>query len=225
MKRVTVVLAALVACLATAAEARTLDRVKLFGGANTDSTEQCTPWFNVEGASKVYIRLWTNHAAFTGSGAGDPDSTFADSISNFKICLSDSASLQQTVTAFITNTKTQLVAGDSVCTDFVNATGTLGGADTTITGMFMRQVGVNKQLRSTANGSGQVSIIAFGASASYNSVTIVDLSGICAKKYMRIRIQPLLRLTSNTGHAVSPRGNRVNGLKGLRGEALILRSD
>jgi hypothetical protein len=180
----------------------------LFGGSNTDSLEQSSAWIPVRGAKRVYIRTWSTHAAFHVST--DADSAFSDSITTFTVLLSDSISDQ--VVGF--NGRNIAVAADSILLPV-----TIAG-DTARAMAGVSPLPINKVLRAPANGSGLITVV-FPTRPGPGTAGQIDEEGVLAKQHLRVKVTPLRRSTAATVLATSP--NRVNGLKGLRMEAVVIK--
>lgn len=174
----------------------------LYGGSNTDSLEQASPWISVRGASRVVIRLWSAKAAFHAST--DADSTFTDSIAVFKVAFTDS----------ITSVN-PIIAGDSV----VITTATVANVDTTTKMVGVWHPPLLEALRGPGNGSG---VYTWVVPITPGLVT-ADNNGFVLPKYMRVYVTPHRRNTVTGGQSTA--GKRVNGLKGLRGKAIIYHSN
>lgn len=204
MKKLRMV-AALMLLIATAAIGGSQDirEYVLFGGSDTDSTEQASTWVPIRGASRVLIRLWSTHTAFHAST--DADSTFADSITIFKLLLSDS------ICCFVTGPDGRLIssAADSLVIPITlapdSATKMVGAAP----------LPINKTLRAPANGSGLYTIVY----PVQPGLATADANGVIGSSFMRIRVTPLRRLTVTGGQSTA--GKRVNGLRGLRAKAMV----
>jgi len=217
------VLAGLASAFPAAAD---VHRYILFNGSNVDSTEQASPWINVRGASRVVIRFWSTHAAYSGTGAGDPDSTLADSLGAISVLFSDSL-------CCVGDMFGQRFDGaaDSVAFSFPgNSIGVQGFGDTTRVGVVGWPIPVNRSLRAPSNGSGTICTIMPIAPI----FTQVNLTGwqpdwVFQKKFMRIRTTALRRSTSGTSQCGAAGccnpgcGNRVNGLKGFKATADVYR--
>lgn len=200
MKRWIALLVAVGLCGTAYAGSLERHNVTLYGGSNTDSTEQVSPWFKVDGASRVVIRLWSAKAAFHAST--DADSTYSDSIAVFKVGFTDS---------IITSTTPQS-AGDSVV-----VTSTLvANVDTTFKMVGVFHPPLQEALRGPGNGSGTYTIVMPITAGLATS----DNHGFILPKYMRVYLTPLRRMTVTGGQSTA--GKRVNGLKGLRGVATII---
>lgn len=198
MKLTLMLLAAMALGLGSAhAGGRVIREYVLFGGSNTDSTEQASAWIPVFGASKIYIRTWSGKAAW--SATTDADSTFSDSITTFKAVFTDSTPVNYRAAA-----ETLLV--NSIFPDTSGALVIFGNRP------------INKELRGPSNGSGIIAmIVPTLAPAAANTA---DVSGIIAKHYMRIRVTPLRRSTQ--GGTSSTTGKRVNGLRLFRMRAYVV---
>ena len=190
-----------VALLAAKSDAggRYVREYTLFAGSNTDSTEQASPWIPVFGASRIYIRTWSGKAAFHAST--DADSTFSDSLVTFKVVFTDSTPVNYKAAA-----ETLLFDPAVATVDTIN-TG----------GVVIPRPNINRQLRGPGNGAGIIT----GIYPSVPTSTTLDNAGFIMKRYMRIRVTPLRRLTAGTGSAVSG-GNRVNGLRKFRMWAYVI---
>lgn len=186
-------------CAAGNLETRTLT---LFGGSDTDSTEQVSPWIPIRGAQRVIIRTWSAKAAFHAST--DADSTFSDTIAVFKVAFTDS--LQSSNPA---------IAGDSI----VVTTATVANIDTTTKMVGVFHPPLQEALRGPGNGSG---IITWVISITPGLAT-ADNNGFLATNYMRVLLTPLRRMTVTGGQSTA--GKRVNGLKGLRQTATVVWSN
>jgi hypothetical protein len=219
-----VVMATVWFCATAQEYAGTVYRYVLFNGTALDSTEHATPWFPVRDAHRIMIRTWSTHAAETGGGAGDPDSTTTDSIATWKTDFSDSASLYVRDSAGTIVTFSNLIPKTSVhsepfpwCADSIEFSGVTYN-DSIFAMTQGRNFPVNVQLRAPVSGSGRLSSV-------FNNVPgSMSVCGDCTldKKYMRFKITPVRRMTSGTAAAQGPGfGNRVNGLKGLRMEAYV----
>lgn len=179
----------------------------LFGGSDVDSTEQASYWIPVGFARRVIIRTWTSKAAFHAST--DADSTYSDSLITFKIAWSDSVQATE-----------PFAAADSVLIDY-----TVSLFDTAFTNTGARPLPINKQLRAPSNGSGLMTVV-FPTSAPTAGGTAVtvhqqDPGGFITKKFMRVRVTPLRRMTVTGSQSTA--GKRVNGLKGLRMWATVVK--
>lgn len=171
----------------------------LFGGSDVDSTEQVSPWIPVRGANRILIRTWSGKAAFHDEE--DPDSTFSDSIQTFRVAFTDSV-----------KSTNPLVGADSVVVNAVSLT----VLDTTSKMVAVHSPPLQEALRGPGNGSGiytQVTPTIPGGVGVYGD-------GSIAPQYMRVLITPLRRNTVTGGQ--STEGKRVNGLKGLRMQALVI---
>lgn len=198
----------------------------LFDGRARDSTEHASPWIPIKNAMRIVIRTWSTHAAFTGVGSGDPDSTTSDSIATFRVLFSDSVlfmasdSLGTIVTARSTIPRTVGVHGEPfpMCADSIMYSGASYN-DSLVTHSIGRSFPVNQVLRAPVTGSGRLgaifNVIPGGVSACGDCTMI--------KNYMRVRIVPLRRHIWPTGANTCDGAfcNRVNGLKGLRMVATV----
>jgi hypothetical protein len=178
-----------------------VQKVTLFGGSDTDSTEQVSNWFPVRGAKRVIIRLWSGKAAFHAST--DADSTFSDSIAVFKVGFTDSIGHA---------VSTGPAAGDSV----VITTATVANIDTTTKMIGVWHPPLQEALRGPANGSGLITWVL----PVTPGLATADNDGFIAPLYMRVYLTPLRRMTVTGGQSTA--GKRVNGLKKLRGQALVI---
>jgi len=187
----------------------------LFNGSNTsaavDTLEQASPWFAVKGASRVIVRLWSaNTSAWTAA-----DSIYADSVTTWKVLLSDS------VCCYVTSVTGQTVPsmGDSLQFDMAVAA---DNADTSRVGIGCKPLPINKAIAAAKTGSGITSTI-FPLGASFIAGTIInatpDAQSTFAKQYMRIRWQPLRRMTE--GGRLSTTGKRTVGIRGLKMKAYV----
>lgn len=201
MRSVAAFLVVLSVVLASSASAGNLEIKKfvLYGGSNTDSTEQISPWIPVRGAQRVILKFWSAKAAFHAST--DADSTYSDSIAVFKVGFTDSVS-----------STNPLIAGDSV----VVTTATVANIDTTTKMVAVMHPPLQEALRGPGNGSG---IITWVVPVTPGLAT-ADNNGFIAPQYMRIYVTPLRR--STVGGFLMTSGKRVVGLKGFRGEALVI---
>lgn len=177
----------------------------LYGGSDTDSLEQASPWIAVRGASRVAIRLWSGKAAFHAST--DADSTFSDSIAVFRVAFTDS----------ITSTN-PIIAGDSVIVT-TGAAANLFIADSTAKLVAVVHPPLLEALRGPSNGSGIYTVIVPTYPVNAASQVLGDNNGVILPKYMRVYVTPHRRNTVTGGQ--STEGKRVNGLKKLRGKAII----
>jgi len=183
--------------------------IVLHNGSNTsaaiDTAEQQTPWFSVRGSTQVLLRMWSaNTSAWTGA-----DSTFADSLTTFKVLLSDS--LCCTVTG--PTGQTLLSAADSVMFDMSVAT---SNPDTSVGSSVMAQpLPINKAISAAKTGSGFIVRI-YPSSMLRVGTVAVNPDGIAVfpKQYMRIRWQPLRRMTE--GGRLSTTGKRTVGIRGFK---------
>lgn len=198
------VTAALLLVVASVASAGNTDLkpMTLFSGANTDSTEQVSPWIPIRGASRVYLRTWSAKAAFHAST--DADSIYSDSIAVFKVAFTDSLS----------NTN-PAIAGDSTVITSTIVTNT----DTTTTMIGVSNPPLQEALRGPGNGSGIITTIW----PTVPGLTTLDVTGVFAKRYMRVYVTPLRRMTVTGGQSTA--GKRVVGLKGFRMMGLVLRTN
>ena len=172
----------------------------LFGGSDTDTLEQVSPWIYVRGANRVEIQTWSAKAAFHLST--DADSTFSDSIAVFKVAFSDS----------IVSMTPRYVAADSV----VLTTATVTTSDTSSKMVGVANPPLQEQLRGPANGSGIYTTV---YATIPGSVGVYGDGGI-RPKYMRVLVTPLRR--STVGGFLMTGGKRVVGLKGLRMKANVV---
>lgn len=170
----------------------------LFGGSNTDSTEQISPWIPIRGAQRVIIRTWSGKTAFHAST--DADSTFSDSIAVFKVAFTDSVA-----------SVNPLIAGDST----VITTATVANVDTTTKMMAVFHPPLQEALRGPGNGSG---IITWVIPVTPGLAT-ADNNGVTATQYMRVLITPLRRMTVTGSQSTA--GKRVNGLRSFRMRARV----
>ncbi len=171
----------------------------LFGGGDMDSTEQGSYWINVGAAKRVVIRTWSAKAAFHAST--DADSTFSDSITTFRLVFSDSLA-----------SNSPFGAGDSILLDPA-----IANQDTAKIMVQAKGLPINKQLRGPGNGSGLITLV---SGAPTGAIT-EEPFGFVPKKYMRVYVTPLRRNTVTGGQ--STQGKRVNGLKGFRMWATVIR--
>lgn len=186
----------------------------LFNGSNTsaaiDTVEQQSPWFAVKGASRVIIRLWSaNTSAWTAA-----DSTYADSVTTWKVLVSDSTGF--TVTSLAGQTIPSM--GDSLMFDM---SVTADNPDTSRVGIGCKPLPINKAIAAAKTGSGITSTI-YPVGAAFIGGTLVhspDAEGVFAKQYMRVRWQPLRRMTE--GGRLSTAGKRTVGIRGLRMKAMV----
>lgn len=191
---------ALLMALPISGQAQVGDRAStfmLFGGANTDSTEQASPWLKVRGASRVVLRTWSEHALFSTTSA---DSTFSDSLTTFTLLFSDS--LGGSITG--PDSKTYPVGADSISLNMALT----AGVDSTWVGVQALPLPINKILRAPANGTGIVTTIRPIASSAAGHP---DTWGVFSKAYMRVRVTPLRRMTVSGFSSTA--GKRVNGLR------------
>lgn len=191
----------------------------LFPGGNTDSTEQASRWITVRGAAKVYIRIWTTHAAFTGTGSGDVDSTFADSLVGFRLLLSDSVSFlgRDSLGTLVTARSTMSNVGAfPVCADSFEVPIT-GIGDTLVKSVRYWPAPVNRALRAPATGSGFYTVV---TPARIAQGSPSDPDAIIPAQYLRVRCTPLRRLTAQMSQSTT--GARVNGLKGFKMTAYVV---
>lgn len=197
----------------------------LFNGEAMDSTEHSSKWIDVRGANRIILRTWSTHGVFTGPGSGDVDSTTSDSIATFKIDWSDSVlfvavdSLGTVVTARSTIPRTIGVHGEPypMCADSVEFTGNYGDSSG-FTQTAAYKLPYNTPLRAPASGSGRLSYI-YATTPSAAATTIFG-DGTIMKGYMKVKVTPVRRATSQTGLATVP--SRVNGLKGLKMTATVI---
>jgi hypothetical protein len=188
----------------------------LFNGSNTsaavDTVEQESRWFPVYGASRVVIRIWSaNTSAWTAA-----DSTFADSITTWKVLLSDSTG------NILTSLGGQTIPGarDSLMLDMLVAA---DNPDTTRIGLGCKPVPFQRAIAAAKTGSGILSTIyPIGAEFIAGSLANAtpDASGVFMKQYMKIRWQPLRRMTE--GGRLSTTGKRTVGIRGLRMRAYVI---
>jgi hypothetical protein len=181
----------------------------LHNGSNTsaaiDTVEQQTPWFSVRGATQVLVRMWSaNTSAWTAA-----DSIYTDSLTTFKVLLSDS--LCCTVTG--PTGQTILSAADSVMFDMsvaASSPDTSSGA-----GVMAQPLPINKPLAAAKNGSGIVCRI-YPAAMLRIGAAFVNPDGIAIfpKQFMRIRWQPNRRNTE--GGRLSTTGKRTEGIRGFK---------
>ncbi len=204
--------AALALFLFSPAQAGNLNmpEIILHNGSNTsaavDTVEQQTPWFKVGGATQVIVRMWSaSTSAWTGA-----DSIYTDSLTTFKVLLSDSMCC--TVTG--PTGQTLLSAADSVMFDMSvvasNPDSTSGAS------VMCQPLPINKPLAAAKTGSGLIARI-YPNSMMRVGVAIVNPDGIAKfpKQYMRIRWQPNRRRTISGGsEATVP--NRVVGIRGFK---------
>jgi hypothetical protein len=176
----------------------------LFGGNNTDSTEQISPWIPIRGAQHIAIRLWSSKAAF--NALTDADSTFSDSIAVFKVGFSDS--MQST---------NPLIAGDSV----VITSTVLANVDTSTKMVGVFYPPLQEALRAPGNSSGIITWV-LPLTPTLTGIA-ADNYGTFAPQYMRVYLTPVRRMTVTGGQSTA--GKRVNGLKGLRGRAYVFRAN
>lgn len=227
MKNLAVMLAALVLCVTPTESARSgamdVREYVLFNGSNTsaavDTLELASPWFPIQHASRIVVRLWSaNTSAWTSA-----DSTFTDSITTFRVAYSDSA-FGRVVNLGPTGGGTGQsapVGGDSTQVDYAIGT---SNPDTSAAGpgtmTAAKPLPINRPLAGTKNGSGLITVITPVIVASSVSTQIVpDYSGYFYKKMARIRVTPLRRLTE--GGRLSTAGIRTAGIRGLRGRVLV----
>lgn len=188
--------------------------VILFNGSNTsaavDTVEQASPWFYVLGASRVDIRIWSaNTSAWTAA-----DSVYADSIITWKILFSDSIS--NTSPGFY-GTRQEPAAADSI---MIDAAVTI--PDTASVGVGCKPLPINKPIAAAKTGSGIISTIYPVKPPMTTAVSQVipqDEAGVFPKQWMRIRWQPLRRMTE--GGRLSTAGIRTQGIRGLKMRARI----
>ena len=173
-----------------------ISEVTLYGGSDTDSLEQLSPWVKIQGASRVAIKLWSGKAAFHAST--DADSTKSDSLIAFKVAFTDSLTSAN-------------LASDSV----LITTTAVANLDTTTKMVMVLHPPLQEALRGPANGSGIYTWVV----PVTPGLTTADNNGLLLPKYMRVYVTPRRRMTV-TG-SQSTEGIRVNGLKSLRGKALI----
>lgn len=170
----------------------------LFGGSNTDSTEQVSVWIPIYGSSKVMLKTWSHKAAF--NAATDADSTFTDSIAVFKVGFSDTAS----------NTNPLVVPDSVVITSTV-----VTNVDTTTKMMGVSNPPLHEQLRSVGNAKG---IVTWVYPVTPGLATI-DPDGFAPPQYMRVLVTPRRRMTVTGGQSTA--GKRVNGMKGFHMDAYV----
>ena len=200
----------------------------LFNGSTIDSLRKSSKWIPVKNASRIVIRTWTTHAAFTGPGAGDVDSTTSDSITVWETLLSDSVSFIArdslgTVVTSRSTVPTTSVHGEPypICVDSIMFTN--GVRDTSKAFLTIQSIPINKAL-GVAVGGGRLSYI-HNITPGTNSLSTDQVGGIMCgdctltKNYMKVTVTPLRRSTSQTVLATVP--SRVNGLKGLRMVATV----
>ena len=174
----------------------------LFGGSNTDSTEQVSTWIPVRGASRIFIQTRSSKAAFHAST--DADSTFTDSIAVFKVAFTDT----------ISNVN-PIVGADSVVITSTIVT----NVDTTSKMVMVAQPPLHEELRSPANANGITTWIM----PVTPGLATADNNGVIVPQYMRVLITPRRRMTVTGGQSTA--GKRVNGLKGLRMDAYVVRTN
>ena len=178
-----------------------LHEVILFNGENTsaavDTVEQASPWFEVKGASRVDIRIWSgNTSAWTAA-----DSIYSDSLTTFKVLLSDSI-------CCTVNGRPSM--GDSVMFDMAIAA---QNPDTAGFGIVALRLPINKAIAPAKTGSGRVTSI-FPDPSLPDLPAAADAQAVFIKKWMRIRWQPLRRNTE--GGRLSTEGKRTAGIRGLK---------
>lgn len=193
-----VLLALILATSVAPAGNQEMRRYVMFGGSNTDSNEQLTPWIPIRGAHRVILRTWSGKAAF--DALTDADSTFSDTITVFRVGFTDS--LQNTNPA---------IAGDSV----IVTTATVTNVDTTAKMVGVSFPPLQEALRGPGNGSGIYTIVYPTAPG----LTTAEPNATFGPQYMRVYVTPRRRMTV-TG-SQSTQGIRVNGLRRLRMEALV----
>lgn len=188
--------------------------VILYNGSNTsaavDTVEQASPWFQVQGAVRVDIRIWSaNTSAWTAA-----DSVYADSITTWKIAFSDSICC----TSVDYYGRTVASAADSVM--FNMAIAAANNPDTALVGVACLPLPINKPIAAAKSGSGIISTI-YPVTPSWiaSNNIFVNQAGIFPKRFMRIRWQPLRRMTE--GGRLSTAGIRTQGIRGLRMRAYI----
>jgi hypothetical protein len=193
----------------------------LFSGS-IDSTRNSSRWFPIRDAHRVVIRVSTTHAAFTGPGSGDVDSTTVDSIATWETLFSDSVSFMAVdsagtvVTARSTTPRTVGVHGEPypICADSIAFT---SGFFDTLTLLTADAVPMNVPLRAPVSGSGRLTHVWNLAPNATSGAPCGDCS--FGKTYMKVAITPVRRSTSQTVLATVP--HRTNGLKGLKMVAYV----
>jgi hypothetical protein len=178
----------------------------IFGGGNTsaavDTAELASPWFPVRGASRVVVRLWSaNTSAWTAG-----DSTYSDSLTTFKVLLSDSLCCQVTDLNGVRSAS----AADSFQVDLA-----VTNPDTSTVGIGAKPLPISRPLAAAKSGSGVISVIYPTAP----SLGAPDYTGVFGKQYMRIRTQALRRKTE--GGRLSTSGKQTVGIRGLRGRVYV----
>jgi hypothetical protein len=167
-----------------------------------DTTEYASAWFDVFGASRVVIKTW--------SAGVSTDTCYVDSITTFKVLLTDS--IVTMVNADGLNTFT---GADSVMIDATVAV----NYDSTGKGYVIVSIPlpINKALKASANASGLMTVI----SPLGPGTVAIDATtrGVISKKWMRIRVLPRVRLT--TAGFSSTAGIRTSGVRGLRMTAVV----
>ena len=208
MKKLAAALAVLVLLAMSASAEVRVKTYTLFGGSDTDSTEQLSAWVPVRGAKRVYLRTFSTHVAFHAST--DADSTFSDSLAGFLIQFSDSSA------GLLVGPGGQSTGGaaDSVVIP-VTAAG-----DTARVMIGAMPLPVNKALRAPANGSGLITVVYPTQPGSAGTAGMIDVGGFIAKDWMRVRCTPLRRNTVTGGNSTA--GKRVNGLRGFKMTAEVV---
>jgi hypothetical protein len=186
----------------------------LFNGSNTsaavDTLEQASPWFQVQGAVRVDVRIWSaNTSAWTAA-----DSIYADSITTWKVALSDSICC----TSVDYYGQTIASAADSLMFDM--AIVAANNPDTALAGIACKPLPINKPIAAAKSGSGIISTI-YPVTPSWiaSNNIFVNQVGIFPKRFMRIRWQPLRRMTE--GGRLSTAGIRTRGIRGLKMRAYV----
>lgn len=217
MKKVLVALAfmALFAASANAGGPR-MERYQLFYGGDTDSTERWSRLIPVQGATMVVIRLWSTHLAFSAGASPTADSSFSDSVVTFKIGMSDTVRVVSGVSQAVRYGS--LAPVDSVEVDWATLSAAPAFTDTSQINAYCRPLPINRLLRL----NGFKSYIMPSLSYTYDSA--VGGGQGFGHRYMYIKCTPLRRLKDTSqpcSGACNPTG-RVNGLRGFRGEAIVI---
>jgi hypothetical protein len=176
--------------------------VILNGVNGTDSSEVATQWIETRGATRVIFKLSTAH---TAPGSCDADSAFTDSITAWRLVLSDS-SIGRNSLGF-------QVGADSV------QRADVGVDSTKLVQVFLPKI-TNVPLRGAGTGHGR-NIIVFALPEAV--VGGGQTTGVIAVDYMRLRLTPFTRMkcSSSTVNGDAPVSARTTGLRGLKVVAFV----
>jgi len=200
----------------------------VFSG-DADTLSNKSRWFDVRGAHRIAVRMYSTRAAVGAYAATDLDSLYSDSLGSFFVLTSDSLgfiardSAGTVVTFRSAIAKTSAhgpsypMAADSSRFDASNyISGQTAVVDTTYKLVMVANTPTRKPLRAPANGSGLYTTISATAPGSIGTYG----DGALYPKYMRLEFAAFRRNTINTWNSTTANVVRVRAVKNLRVEII-----